>query len=299
MESKTIKKLLLAAKILISAILLIVILKKVGMQNILVHLQTMDLRYFFLSSAIYVLLVVIGALRWRLLLEDRFSLGRLCSLYFIGSFFNNILPGSIGGDTVKMYYLYQDTGKGGSSFGSVFLDRYIGLFALLTMGLVSGIIAFDELKAVHMQWVTPALFTANIAGSLLFFGFRIGSRFSVIADFYDYSYLYLQRKMVVLKVFFLSIVLQVLSIGMIAIIARGLGQQLSFTALFVFVPVIMIATTLPISISGFGVREGAFVLLFGLVGVPPQESASISFLWFLSVAVTSLVGLVEYIRFRR
>jgi hypothetical protein len=64
------------------------------------------------------------------------------------------------------------------------------------------------------------------------------------------------------------------------------------------VPIIVTITAVPVSISGFGVREGAFVLLFGLVGVPPQESASISVLWFLSMAMTSLIGLVEYIRYR-
>jgi len=279
--------------------LLAFIFRKAGLQNILSHLGTMDLRYFFLSSLLYVAIVAIAAVRWSFLLESRYSMRKLFSLYFIGSFFNHILPGSIGGDTVKMYYLYRDTKKGGSSFGSVFLDRYIGLFSLLTMGLTAGIIAFDELKAVRMQWVIPLLFTANIVGSAIFFGFRIGKRFSVVADFYDYFHTYLRRKMVLVKVFILSVILQVLSIGMIYLIALGLGQQLSFTALFVFVPIIVTVTTLPISISGLGVRESAFVLLFGLVGVPAQESASISFLWFLSIATTSLIGLVEYVRFRR
>ena len=54
-----------------------------------------------------------------------------------------------------------------------------------------------------------------------------------------------------------------------------------------------------ISISGLGVRESAFVLLFRLTGVPAEASMSISFLWFLSIVAASLIGLVEYLRIRR
>jgi hypothetical protein len=86
---------------------------------------------------------------------------------------------------------------------------------------------------------------------------------------------------------------------MIYFTARGIGVRLPFTALFVFVPVIITVTMIPVSISGLGVRESAFVVLFGLAGVPAGAAASISFLWYLSATVGSLTGLVEYVRYRR
>ena len=65
MESKTKKRLLLLAlKVLVSALLLAFIFRKAGLQNILSHLGTMDLRYFFLSSLLYVAIVAIAAVRW-------------------------------------------------------------------------------------------------------------------------------------------------------------------------------------------------------------------------------------------
>ena len=85
---------------------------------------------------------------------------------------------------------------------------------------------------------------------------------------------------------------------MIATVARSIGQTLSFTELFIFVPIIMTLMIIPVSISGFGVREGAFVALFGLTGIPSSVSVSLSFLWFLSTAAASLIGLVEYLRRR-
>ena len=297
--SKKQKVLLLAAKVAISAILLTFIFKKAGLENIISHLQSMDLRFFFLASLLYIGIVFIAALRWQLLLDEPYPTSQLFSLYFIGSFFNHILPGTVGGDSVKIYYLYKDTRKSGSSIGSVFLDRYIGLVALLAIGLVSSIIANRELSQIGLQWMIPSVLAVFIVGSLLVFGLRIGKRFSFMHNFYDYFHTYLNKKGTMLKTFVMSLVIHFITITMIFVIARGMGQRLPFTALFVFMPIIITITTVPITISGFGVREAAFTLLFGLIGIPPQMCTSISFLWFLAMAATSLIGLVEYFRYRR
>jgi uncharacterized protein (TIRG00374 family) len=179
------------------------------------------------------------------------------------------------------------------------MDRYVGYVALLCVGLLAGLAAFRDLEAVHMQWISPLLFLAFLAGSLVVFGLRIGRRFSAVADFYDSFHGTIRDRRTIAKAFLLSLAVQMLSILMISLIARGMGQRPSFAALFVFVPLIITVTMVPISISGLGVRESAFILLFGLVGISPEASASISFLWFLSIAAASLLGLAEYVRFSR
>ncbi|HEX9113075.1 MAG TPA: lysylphosphatidylglycerol synthase domain-containing protein, partial [Nitrospirota bacterium] len=180
----------------------------------------------------------------------------------------------------------------------VFLDRYMGLLGLLFIGFVSGLLAFRSLASIGMQWVIPSMTAVFMLVSLAVFGLRIGRRFAVIRDFYEYLHRYHRRKKTILKAFVLSLVIQTATIGMIYVVALGIDLRLTFTALFVFVPIIITVTTLPISIAGLGVRESAFAVLFGLVGVAPRESVAISFLWFLCIVAASLVGLVEYIRFR-
>ncbi len=286
-------------KIVVSGLLLSLIVKKAGPGQVLQYLHSMKAGFFFLSTLIYVVIAWLVAVRWNILLGNRYTARKLFSLHMIGNFFNTILPGTLGGDAVKGYYLYRDTNKAGVTFGSVFLDRYLGLFARLFLGLVSGLAAFAELRTIGMHWAIPALFSLFIAGSLLVFRFRIGKRFGALADFYDYLHSLLKQKPALLKAFLLSLIIQALLIAMIAAVALGIGQQLSFTELFVFVPIIMTVMIIPLSISGFGVREGAFVVLFGLTGIPPSISVSISFLWFLSTATASLIGLVEYLRFRK
>jgi uncharacterized membrane protein YbhN (UPF0104 family) len=285
-------------KLVVSSLLLVLIVKKAGPDNVVLQMRSMNGWLFFLSVCIYVVMAWLVALRWRILLDNRYRTQELFSLQMIGNFFNTILPSSMGGDAVKVYYLYRDTIPAGISFGSVFLDRYAGLVARLFLGLVSSAVAFTELKSIGMQWAIPVLFLVIVTTSMAALRFRIGRRFGLVADFYDYVFSRLVHKGMMLKTFLLSIVIQALLILMIATIARGIGRQLSFAELFVFVPIIMTIMIIPLSISGFGVREGAFVVIFGLTGIPPSVSVSISFLWFLSTSTASLIGLLEYLRRR-
>lgn len=274
------------------------VFKKAGLQNIMANLRSMDLRFFLLSSLIYVGIVYLAALRWSLLLEGKHPVKKLFSLCLIGSFFNNLLPGAIGGDAVKAYYLFRETNRG-ESIASVFMDRYVGYLALLSIGLVSGIFAFHDLESVRMQWISTLLFVSFLAGSLVVFGMRFGRRFAAVSDFYDYFHKMIRNRGKMSRCFLLSLLIQACSIFSIYLISRGMGQRPPFAALFVFVPIIITVMMIPISISGLGLRESAFVVLFGLSGIPPEASTSISFLWFLSIASASLLGAVEYVRYRR
>jgi uncharacterized membrane protein YbhN (UPF0104 family) len=288
----------LSFKIIISAVLLYAVLQKAGVRNVLEHFRSMNPWYFLFASCIYLLIAYLASLRLRLLLGKEYAARRLFSLQMIGSFFNNILPGAVGGDAVKIYYLYRESGKGGMSFGSVFLDRYLGVFARLSMGLVAGLFAMEDLKKIGMHAAIPLFFALFLAISLVVFRFRIGKSVSALSTFYDYTLGVLIKKRIMLQVIALSIVGQILLIFMIAVIALGMGQELSFTVLFILVPIILTLMAIPLSISGFGIREGVFVLLFGIVGIPASLSTSISFLWFLSMAFASLYGAVEYLRYR-
>ncbi len=300
MERNARKKLFsLALKFLVSAIFLYLVFDRADVLDVFSHLASIQPLYFIASVMLYVIATFISAERWRVLLNEPYGLGRLFSLYMIGSFFNNLLPGMIGGDAVKAYYLYSDTKKGGSSLGSVFMDRYTGFIALMVIGLVAGLIGFQELKEVNMHLVMPALFVIFILTSVFIFGFRIGRRFSMVSDFYEYFHYYIRKKKIMLYTFFLSIIVQLIGVVMVYLISRGIGLSPRMLTLLVFVPVITTAMTVPVSISGFGVREGAFVILFGLIGISPEAAASVSFLWFLSYATASLIGLVEFLRYRK
>ena len=107
------------------------------------------------------------------------------------------------------------------------------------------------------------------------------------------------RKMLSERPLLLSVLVQFSGIIAVYILALGIGQHLPFLSCLIFLPLIILFTTLPVSISGLGVREGAFVLFFGLIGVKPEVATAISLSWFISTTAGSLLGLVEYMKYKK
>lgn len=286
-------------KILVSGGLLYAVISRTGIDKVLSTLRGIYIPSFILAVLIYICAVFISTIRWRLLLHERFGLGRLFSLYFIGSFFNHLLPGIIGGDAVKAYYLYRDTGKGASAIASVFMDRYMGFTALMLVGLIAFPFGFGYFRGSYIEWILPLIVLLFIAGSFVVFGLRVGRRIKFLSGFYDYFAIYKEKKAVIVKTFLISVVVQAIVIFAVYALCRGLSVNVPLLPLFIFVPVISTIATIPISISGLGVREASFVLLFGFLGISPAQATAVSFAWFLSVATGSLPGLIEYLRFKK
>jgi uncharacterized protein (TIRG00374 family) len=293
------KIIIILIKILVSGGLLYAVISKTGIERVLTTLKGINVFSFVVAVLIYMLTVYLSTIRWRLLLHERFKMKRLFSLYFIGSFFNHLLPGIIGGDAVKAYYLYRETGQGSSAVASVFMDRYIGFTALMLVGLIAFPFGFSYFRGSYIEWILPLMVLLFITGSFFVFGLRIGRRIKLLAGFYDYFTLYKGKKSVIMKTLFISIMIQTIIIFAVYVLSRGLRVDVPLLPLFIFIPVISTIASIPISISGIGVREASFVLLFGFLGISPIQATAISFAWFLSVATGSLPGLIEYLRFKK
>ncbi len=256
---------------------------------------------FVAAILIYLVSLYISTARWRLLLPDEFKGKNLFSLYLIGSFFNTFLPGAVGGDAVKSYYLYKQINNGGLSLSlsSVFMDRYIGFVSLMIMGLMAYVFGFKYLEGTIVEWLLPAIIISFISVSFIIFGLRFWKKTKLLSEFYLYFDKYRNRKTLIAETLALSFIVQVLSTLSTYIVTIGLGQHISLIYFFIFFPIITTISTIPVSISGIGIRESAFVLFFGLVGVKPEMATAMSFAWFLSVSVGGLTGLVEYLRLKR
>ena len=283
-------------KLTISGLSLYLVLSKSDPHRIAQMLKSIGPYYFLLAAGIYILAQVGSTLRWKLLLPEKFTFRRLFSLYMIGAFFNSFLPGVIGGDAVKAYYLNKDAKKLSLTLASIFMDRYLGYVSLMIIGIVSYPFAFRFFGGSVYRWVMPAIFAAFIVGSVLFFGLKLGKRFKTVSEFYEYFVLLKDRKDVLFKAVAISLIIQLTGFAAVGVLASALGEDIPIFLLFVFLPIIITITTIPISISGLGVREGSFVLLLGLIGIKPEMATSLSLSWFLSSFFGSIPGLAAYIR---
>jgi hypothetical protein len=290
---------LLIAKLAISSTLLYIVLSKTGIKQVFIILKGMSLPAFITAILLYIFAQFMSTLRWKLLLPGVLKIKRLFSLYMIGSFFNTLLPGIIGGDAVKGFYLYQATGKGSLTFASIFMDRYLGFMALIAICTIVFPFGYKYLQGSRMQWLLPFAVLSFIIASLLIFGLRLGKRIKILSGFYDYFHAYRNQRGVIGKAMLLSVLVQFSGFFTVYTLALGIGQHIPFLACLTFLPLIILFTTIPVSISGLGVREGAFVLFFGLIGIRPDVATAISLSWFISITAGSLLGLIEYIRYKK
>jgi glycosyltransferase 2 family protein len=293
------KILLVAVKLAISSSLLYFILTKTGIEQVFITLKSVSILSFIAAVALYIVAQITSTIRWKLLLPDGIGIRKVFSLYMIGAFFNTLLPGVIGGDAVKGFYLYQLTGKGSMSLASVFMDRYIGFIGLIIICTLSFPFGYKYFAGSHLEWMLPLVILSFIIASFLIFGLRLGRQMRLLSEFYVYFHAYRNRTRIILQTLGLSIILQFMGILTVYILALGMGQHIPFIAFPIFLPLIILFTMIPVSISGLGVREGAFVLFFGLIGIKPEVSTALSLLWFLTVTTVSLIGLIEYIKYRK
>ncbi len=182
------------------------------------------------------------------------------------------------------------------TLASVFMDRYLGYVSLMLIGIAVFPFSMGFFGNSVYKWAMPLIFVAFLIGSVLFFGLRVGRRFKAISDFYEYFASLKQRRDIIIKTVLISFVVQVIGFSAVAILAYAMGERIPMILLMSFLPIVITVSSLPISISGLGVREGSFVVLLGLIGIRPEAATSLSLLWFFSIFVGSIPGLFAYIR---
>ncbi len=251
--------------------------------------------------AIYVLAQVVSALRWQLLsrpLGFDLGLGRYVSLYFIGMFFNLVLPTSVGGDVVRAGYLAWGTRRRGAAFLSVLADRGSGLVMLVAMACLAGLFV----RGLMPGWMESILWA--MAGLLLLSAVCVpfipriarwrvlGTKGPLVTEAVE---AYGRRPRLLVIAAALSLVIQLSGVVQMGLIAHGMGLDVSWTYLAVVVPLVALLTLLPISINGMGLREYGLVVLLGPVGVPTADAVLLSLLQFGAAVAASLLGAGFYL----
>ena len=227
----------------------------------------------------------------------------------VGQFFNNLLPTSIGGDVVRAWEHSKDTGDVPLSAGSVVSERLIA-------GVVQGITSVLALVLIPFNPIVATLAVAFLVLDVAFAGLCVlprfgeaivrsvlGERFANTADVVSATIAEVRATLgdpsALLRVGVLSMAFQACVAGVNVCLLAALGHPVSLGASLVYTPMIFTLTPLPISISGFGVREASYWYFFGLAGVSKTDAIAASLLFFVAVALFSLPGAPLYFFGRR
>jgi len=301
------KKIILnSLKVAISVGLLVYLVYLADINKILVTLRVVNVNYFGLALLFFLFGVTLLSKRWQILLNQvkiypKFNL--LINYYFIGFFFNNFLPTTIGGDVSRAYNMAKFSGKKTYSIGTILLERIMGLLATLTLASVSmfwvtqyfhtpriiiltiALLGFIIFVLVNLLIPSTFDFTSRILKKIA--AFNVGDRIQkVLSTIHSYR----ENKKVILFAYLISLCSQSTLILMNYILAQALDlQNVTLGFLFIVVPVTFILGLFP-SVNGLGVRDSGYVFLLTRVGLSPAEALSLSFLNTLVPVLMSLYG---------
>ena len=245
----------------------------------------------------------VAALRWRLIMARLgFQQPTLFYLqsFFKGVFFNQGLPTSIGGDGIRILDCIRQGNSAEDAFFGVFIDRVVGLTGLLLLNMTALLLS-HHLLPPRVEYPLLLISAALTAGLILLFLLRKFSFFAAgkylgflgrLSERYFQIYSSLSSISLQLS---LSIFVHLLAMGTFFMIGRAVGLHYAFYIYLVLVPPVILLTILPISLAGWGVREGAMVGFFLLIGADKESVLALSLLYGLIMLASSLPGLAVYL----
>jgi glycosyltransferase 2 family protein len=302
-----------AIKVAVTLALYGAVLYKIDVHDFLARLRGAHVGWVALGAVTYAAGQWLSAWRWWLLLRPvQLSVRylRMVAFYFIGMFFNFFLPTIVGGDAVKAILLSRETGAPARATMSVFMERNVGLLALLAIATAAAFVAPPvAVKGVSLLHLALLLFAGFVVANIILADRRayhvidylvamtpLSHMRSRAASLYDAVVPFRERRWwgIIAAAIGQSFLFQAVVILVVFLNANAIDQHPPVAALAVFVPLISLAGMLPISVNGLGIREALYLLLFGRVGVPADAAVSMAFLYFAVTFAASLPGGVVY-----
>ncbi len=221
--------------------------------------------------------------------------------YFKGSFFNQLLPSSIGGDAVRILDLTHKKYDKKEAFFGVFVDRIVGLVGLLTLNLIASILFFGTFDK-DFSLLIIGISSLSILGFMALFHlhrltflkkYKFLNLFVRLANRLNTLY---KSRLLLMEHITISVVVHLFSVLTMYCLALALNLGLSLQTMLIAVPPVFLLTIIPISLAGWGIREGAMIGIFMLVGADQTKVLTMSILYGLLLIVSALPGSYFWIK---
>jgi uncharacterized protein (TIRG00374 family) len=294
--------------------------------------------YFCLSFALMPVMLGVSCTKWKLILDEggtKIPLGRLLRIYFIGYFFSNILPSTIGGDVVRSYYAGRQVNNQAYAAVSVFLERFTGILFLFVLVIFMPLLRLDLYAKPYIYLPAIGGFTAlllvcavGLSRNSSTFIRALFNRFAAVVEglpfinrieglraFVNRIIETVAAKMRKLRagmktavdamrndgVFLAQLIVLTMSFYLLTMINvyvsyRAFNVEVNFVAVCVLVPTALFMAHFPVTVLGnLGYFESVFVGYFLLIGVPGAESLAMGLLLRLKMLTLGVVGMGLYL----
>ena len=302
---------LVGVKVAVSLALLAYLFSVTDLAALEERVRSADLLLLAAAVGAYVAMLALATWRWQVLLEGlgvAAPLRRLTASYLVATFFNNFLPSNIGGDVVRVRDGSRITGSTAASLAVVGIDRILGFGALYVLAAAAFVLGGPVVREFAGARVVLAGL-ALLFGALAYIFFRPGTarammsasrlnRVEWIREQFEAAqgavHAYRARMRTVWLAFAASLALQALAVWYYVAVARALRIPLSPSAAFLMVPLCSLLQAVPVSFTGWGLREGLFTVYFGQVGLPKESALAFSLVGAGLVVLLSLSGAVAW-----
>ena len=266
-----------------------------------------------IALSLIIPLLVIKALRWRLLMKAQnidYSLKDSTLMYVAATYIGAITPGRIG-DFIKIFYLKGDDYPFGKSFATVLLDRLFDLISLLLLGY-AGMLLF-----ITFFERTITILSCIFVGTVLLIIFFIYKKdFSMgILEYISSNFIpgrYRENAKIgfsdlcngiktlnanqIVSATFITFFAWVIYFVMMYLFALSLDINIPFLYLATCVSISAVVTLIPISISGIGTRDATLIILFSYLGLSKESAIAFSMMILFMYFVAGFIGLVAWLK---
>ena len=283
----------------VSAIVLAYISYDVDHADLRAALSAVHVRDLLLPLGLFLAGQVLSALKWWLV-GSSVGLERpivdYVRFYFIGMVVNVFGLSTIGGDVVRGLYLGGGR-RSALALNSVVFDRVSGLVILMGLGAVA-LLAFPQ---YHLPSALSVAMTAAAVGLAVGWWscprlvrlLPVRNRFRHQVE-HDLAPFWRNRRLLA-QISVLSAIFHLSQVGVQYLLARAAGAALPFSYCLVMHPVLSLMLALPISVGGFGVREGGYLYFLTRVDVDDSIAVTLGLLWWSMTAVSGAIGALVFV----
>jgi uncharacterized membrane protein YbhN (UPF0104 family) len=297
-----------AARLIVSLALLTWLLAGADTRELWAIVRGADLPLFAFCSLISTGGMLLRAVRWKAVLDAagaRVSLRRALYLCYVGAFFNTFLPSGLGGDVIRVL----EIGRGANAqqaAGTILVERMAGFLVLF--GLMLAVLPASAALLPPTTVAVLALMAVGVlaAGVLILegrlvrrvvAGLPLPRALSLAGDTWlgqTYDVIAASGRRAFGVALLVSLIFNLSIVWSNWLVARALGLPVPVWVVAVALPIISATLLVPVSISGFGVREGVVVVLLAQAGIDSAQALALSLAWYGLDVLDGLYGGLIY-----
>jgi len=302
------KTLFFLLKIIVGVGLVLWLIERVDWERVGAQIYDISLPFLFLYIVFQLLGNLISAKKWQIIAsmkELHFTVKEGFFAYLTGAFINNFLPSTLGGDAYRSLWLAKRSGARAAALSTVIFDRFIGLWTMALLALAFAPLLFPFIReSVPLALTLAALAAFFVVDLVITYAYcqpwfhELVARlpFHKLRRFLE-EIIFYTKKHIWWRTSLWSglFIMTGVALSNYALF-HALGSAIGFVPFLSVIFLVTIISAVPLSINNIGIKEWAYIIFFGLVGVSAETAVTVALLSRFIQMLISFIALPQYLR---